>query len=93
MPQSPVNDAAGNPVLTALDACLNNNAGNLVANGLSAGQYFAPTFEYIFPENVKPGDLLVPFDFWHLPAIAKGEGATTPSAVTPGVGPLEPAPW
>jgi hypothetical protein len=93
-PQAPVNDAAGNPVLTALDTCLNkNDATNQVANGLAAGQYFAPTFEYIFPENVKPGDLLVPFDFWHLPFVAKGEGAVTAPAVTPGVGPLEPAPW
>jgi len=90
-PQAPVNDAAGNPVLTALDACLNGAA--LTANGLKQGEYTAPTFEYIFPENVKPGDGLVPFDFWHLPFIAKGEGATTPSVLDPGVGPLEPAPW
>ena len=67
--------------------------GNLVVNGLKEGQYTAPTFEFIFPENVKPGDGLVPFDFWHLPFIAAGEGATTPSVLDPGVGPLEPAPW
>ncbi len=90
-PQAPVNDAAGNPVLTALDTCLNGAA--LTANGLKQGEYTAPTFEYIFPENVKPGDGLVPFDFWHLPFIAKGEGATTASVLDPGVGPLEPAPW
>ena len=60
-PQAPVNDAAGNPVLTALDTCLNNAA--KTANGLMAGEYTAPTFEFIFPENVKPGDTLVPFDF------------------------------
>ena len=90
-PQAPVNDLAGNPTLTALDTCLNSQA--TVANGLKPGQYTAPTFEFIFPENVKPGDLLVPFDFWHLPFIAKGEGATTPSVLDPGVGPLEPAPW
>ena len=93
-PQAPVNDAAGNPVLTALDACLNKNgATNQVANGLVAGQYFAPTFEYIFPENVKPGDGLIPFDFWHLPFLRYGEGTTTAPDVTPGVGPLEPTPW
>jgi len=90
-PQAPVNDAAGNPVLTPLDTCLNNAP--LTANGLKAGQYTAPTFEYIFPENVKPGDGLIPFDFWHLPFIVKGEGATTQSVLDPGVGPLEPAPW
>ena len=65
----------------------------LTANGLKQGEYTAPTFEYIFPENVKPGDGLVPFDFWHLPFIAKGEGATTLSVLDPGVGPLEPASW
>jgi Fibronectin type III domain len=93
-PEAPVNDLAGNPVLTKLDACLNkNDSANQVANGLEAGQYFAPTFEFIFPENVKPGDLLAPFDFWHLPFIVKGEGATTASAIGPGVGPLEPTPW
>jgi len=92
VPQAPVNDAAGNPVLTSLDTCLNNTASQ-VANGLSAGQYFAPTFEYIFPENVKPGDLPVPFDFWHLPFLRFGEGATTQSAIGPAVGPLEPTPW
>jgi Fibronectin type III domain len=93
VPQAPVNDAAGNPVLTSLDTCLNNAAGTTVANGLSAGQYFAPTFAFIFPENVKPGDLLVPYDFWHLPFLLYGEGATTQSAIGPAVGPLEPTPW
>jgi hypothetical protein len=98
-PQAPVNDPiTGARVLTTLDTCLNKidatpGTGNLVANGLKEGQYTAPTFEFIFPENVKPGDLLVPFDFWHLPFIAKGEGATTPSVLDPGVGPLESAPW
>jgi hypothetical protein len=91
VPQAPVNDLAGNPVPTSLDACLNNAA--KTANGLTAGEYTAPTFEFIFPENVKPGDLLVPYDFWHLPFIALGEGATTASPMGPSVGPLEPAPW
>jgi len=86
-PQAPVNDAAGNAVLTSLDTCLNDAA--KTANGLMAGEYTAPTFEFIFPENVKPGDTLVPFDFWHLPFLRYGEGATTAA----GVGPLEPTPW
>ena len=68
----------------ALDACLNNAP--KVANGLVAGEYTAPTFEFIFPENVMPGDLVVPNDLWHLPFLRNGEGAG-------GVGPLEPAPW
>jgi hypothetical protein len=66
-----------------LDACFANAP--KVANGLTAGQYVAPTFEFIFPENVKPGDPLVPFDMWHLPFLRNGEG--------PNVGPLTPAPW
>ena len=57
-----------------------------VANDLTAGQYVAPVFEYIFPENVKPGDLVVPNDLWHLPFLRSGEGATTQSDVGPSVG-------
>ncbi len=71
----------------ALDACLDRAP--VVANGLVAGQYTAPVFEFIFPEGVKPGDAPVPFDFWHLPFLRFGEGAATPA----GVGPLEPSPW
>jgi hypothetical protein len=67
-----------------MDACLNNAP--TVANGLVAGEYTAPTFEFIFPENVMPGDPVVPNDLWHLPFLRNGEG--------PGnAGPLEPAPW
>jgi hypothetical protein len=91
VPQAPVDDANGVPVLTALDTCLNSAAKS--ANGLMAGEYTAPTFAFIFPENVKPGDPLVPFDFWHLPFLRYGEGASTSSPIGPGVGPLEPAPW
>jgi hypothetical protein len=71
----------------ALDACLDRAP--RVANDLVAGQYYAPVFEFIFPENVKPGDPIVPFDLWHLPFLRYGEGAAT----TGGVGPLEPTPW
>ena len=85
-------------MLTSLDTCLNKldatpGTGNLVANGLKEGQYTAPTFGFIFLENVKPGNLLIPYDFWHLPFLRFGEGAMTPSVLDPGVGPLEPAPW
>ena len=31
------------------------------ANGLVAGQYYAPIFDYIFPENIRPGDPPVAF--------------------------------
>ncbi|WP_427005218.1 hypothetical protein [Pseudarthrobacter sp. H2] len=69
---------------TALDACFTNAV--RWANGLQPGQYVAPVFEFIFPENVKPGDLLVPNDLWHLPFLVNGEGAGNPGALTP-------APW
>jgi len=75
----------------ALDACFNNLP--TAANGLTPGQYYAPVFEYIFPENVQAGALPVPFDLWHLPALVKGEGATTASPIGSSVGPLEPSPW
>jgi hypothetical protein len=68
----------------ALDACFTNAP--RVANGLEAGQYTAPVFEYIFPENVRPGDLPVPNDLWHLPFLRNGEG-------TGNTGALSPAPW
>jgi len=75
----------------ALDKCVND--ATTVANGLKAGQYYAPVFEYIFPENVKPGDGIVPNDLWHLPFIVNGEGATSASQVGPSVGALSPTPW
>jgi len=68
----------------ALDACIASKTP--VANGLIAGQYAAPVFEFIFPEGVKPGDPVVPYDFWHLPFLRNGEGANAN-------GPLVPAPW
>jgi hypothetical protein len=71
----------------ALDTCLADAP--TYANGLVAGQYYAPTFDYLFPENTQPGDPVVPFDLWHLPFLRYGEGAQTDS----GVGPLEPTPW
>jgi len=74
---------------TAVDSCLQNAGRLTVANGLIAGQYVAPVFEFIFPEGVKPGDPVVPNDFWHLPFIRNGEGVSTPT----GVGPLDPTPW
>lgn len=66
----------------SLDACL--SAAPLAANGLMVGQYSAPVFEYIFPEGVRPGDLVVPNDFWHLPFLRFGDAD---------VGPLTPTPW
>ncbi len=55
------------------------------ANGLFTGQYLAPVFEYIFPENVSVGDPVVPNDLWDLGFLVNGEG--------PGTGALVPTPW
>jgi len=55
------------------------------ANGLSTGQYLAPSFEYIFPENVVAGDPVVPNNLWDLGFLVNGEGA--------GTGQLIPTPW
>ena len=94
-PCQPQPVAAGAPPApydqAALDKCLNDAPH--VANDLKAGQYLAPVFEYIFPENVKPGDAVVPNDLWHLPFLRFGEGATTQSDVGPSVGALSPTPW
>ena len=55
------------------------------ANGLYSGQYLAPNFNFIFPENLVPGDPIVPNNFWALGFLVLGEG--------PGTGPLIPQPW
>jgi hypothetical protein len=65
-----------------VDACL--AAAPVVANGVVAGQYLAPVFEYIFPENVKAGDIPIPYDLWHLPFLRSGEtGGSAAPALTP----------
>lgn len=74
-----------------LDDCL--NAKVPVANGLVAGQYMAPVFEYIFPEGVKPGDLVVPNDLWHLPFLVNGEGNGMVTGMGAGPKALLPTPW
>jgi hypothetical protein len=58
------------------------------ANGLHAGQYFAPTFEYIFPENTSVGDPVVPNNLWQLGFLINGEGTDAG-----GPGRLTPTPW
>jgi hypothetical protein len=64
------------------NACLQRKP---AANGLFTGQYMAPVFEYIFPENVVAGDPIVTNNFWDLGFLENGEG--------PGTGPLMPKPW
>jgi hypothetical protein len=81
---TPVNVATTTINQAALDACFKNAPTR--ANGLQPGQYIAPVFEYIFPENVMPGDPIVPNDLWHLPFLVNGEGTGNAAA-------LVPSPW
>jgi hypothetical protein len=72
------------------------NPAGKYANGLVAGQYNAPNFEYIFPENLFLGDPVLPNNFQDLAFLACGSGPlTTPSAGInpPIIEPLDPAPW
>ncbi|MCX7106833.1 MAG: hypothetical protein NTV66_04540 [Methylococcales bacterium] len=72
------------------------NPAGKYANGLVAGQYNAPNFEYIFPENLFLGDPVLPNNFQDLAFLACGSGPlTTPSAGSnpPIVAALDPAPW
>jgi hypothetical protein len=52
---------------------------------LNSGQYLAPTFNFILPENIVPGDPRVPNNFWAMGFLVNGEG--------PGTGGLTPRPW
>lgn len=69
------------------------------ANGIQAGQYRAPNFDFIFPEVVQTGDPVVPNNFQDLYFLYCGSGAFSPapfdqtasSSVL--VGSLDPAPW
>jgi hypothetical protein len=72
------------------------NPAGKYANGLVAGQYNAPNFEYIFTENLFLGDPVLPNNFQDLAFLACGSGPlTTVSAGTnpPIVQTLDPAPW
>ena len=75
-----LNGNAGGPTPGA--SCLERAPG---ANGLFTGQYEAPVFEFIFPENISLGDPIVPSNFWNLGFLINGDGG--------GIGPLTPAPW
>jgi hypothetical protein len=65
-----------------------------VANGLSAGQYLFPNFEFIFAENLTFGQPLVPNNLQDLPFLFCGSGPLDgPGTASPVVGQLDPAPW
>ena len=66
-------------------------AANTFANGLIAGQFSLPNFNFIFAENLNFGQTLVPNNFQDLPFLYCGSGAL--EAGGPVVGQLDPAPW
>jgi len=79
-----VNDLVnGVPCLERMPAA--KGTANPAVDPLFTGQYLAPVFEYIFPENVVAGDPIVPNNLWDLGFLMNGEG--------PGTGPLIPTPW
>jgi hypothetical protein len=61
-----------------------------VANGLDAGQYRLPVFEFVFPENHRIGDPIIPNNFEDFPFLAQGSGPLFGSG--PVVGQLDPWP-
>lgn len=65
-----------------------------VANGLIAGQYLLPNFEFIFGENLTFGQPLIPNNFQDLPFLFCGSGPLDgPGTNSPVVGQLDPVPW
>jgi K319-like protein len=46
----------------------------VAANGIVTGRFLLPNFEFIFPENHRVGDPLLPFNFQDLPFLAQGSG-------------------
>lgn len=69
------------------------------ANGIQAGQFRAPNFEFIFPEAVRTGDPMVPNNFQDLYFLFCGSGPLSLPPFdsglhsSPNAGPLDPAPW
>ena len=69
-------------------------ASHTFANGLIAGQYSLPNFEFIFAENLVFGQALVPNNFQDLAFLYCGSGPLDgPGTNSPLVGQLSPAPW
>ena len=68
----------------------------IAANGIIAGQYHAPNFEFIFAEALIQGDAVVPANLQDLAFLYCGSGPLgTPTGGDNGpiVGQLDPAPW
>lgn len=78
--------------------CLPSTTTPLHANGLLAGTYQAPVFEYIWPEGTVVGQPTVPANFQDLAFLYCGSGPLKTGSIPDGtvgpvVGQLNPAPW
>jgi hypothetical protein len=62
-----------------------------VANGLTAGRYRLPMFDYIFPEGAIFGEPIPPYNFNQFGFLAVGDGRLD-GATGPFIGPLDPFP-
>ena len=83
---------------TNLGTCLPNANTGLYANGLLAGSYQAPVFDYLWPENLVPGAPIVPANFQDLSFLFCGSGPLKTGSIPEGtvgpvVGQLDPTPW
>jgi hypothetical protein len=58
----------------ALDPLTGQRIDLIAANGILTGQFLLPNFEFIFPENHRFGDPILPFNFQDLPFLAQGSG-------------------
>jgi hypothetical protein len=78
--------------------CLPNANTPTYANGLLAGTYQAPIYEYIWPENTVVGAPTVPANLQDLSFLYCGSGPLKTASIPEGsagpiVGQLDPAPW
>ena len=75
-PGAPLFDLKGFPFLppTREVHAVSNNGTVITMNGLSAGEYTAPNFEFILPENRGIGSPIVPGNFETMAFLAQGSG-------------------
>jgi hypothetical protein len=78
------------PATREMRAVIAGAVPTLTTNGLLAGQYQAPIFEFLFPENANVGTPIVPNNFEDFPFLARGSGPL--NGAGPVVGQLNPWP-
>ena len=91
-PGAPLFDLKGFPFLpptrevhaVSLNGTPIDSTGKVVAtmNGLTSGQYQAPNFEFILPENLGIGSPMIPANFENMPFLVQGSGPWRGGAYT-----------